>query len=91
MSEQKLQVFAFTVHYLWYPHQAIDFKEWDRDFLGQYKEYMDLAKDANHDLTKLETPVLGTDVINGPMLFRFFEDTLRTAHTPCGVFYTYAT
>ena len=73
MSEQKLQVFAFGVRYLWYIQQDIDFK------------------DAPHDLTNLEIPVLGSDVINGPKLFEFFEDTLGTARKPYCAFYSYVT
>ena len=92
MSEQKLQGCVFGVCYLWYTQQDIDFKEWDRsDFFEQYKEYMDLVKDAPHNLTKLKIPVLGSDVIDGLKLFEFFKDTLGTARTPCGAFYSYIT
>ena len=42
-------------------------------------------------MTKAEIPVLGSDVIDGPKLFEFFKDTLGTARTPCGAFYSYVT
>ena len=89
MSEQKLQVFAFAVRYLHNTQQDIDFKDWDKDFLEQYKNYMDLVEDAPHDLTKVEIPVMGSDVIDGPKFFEFSEDTLGTACTSCDAFYGY--
>ena len=90
-AEHKLQVFAFTVRYLRHTQQDIDFTEWSRDFLDQYQEYWDIIKDAPHDLTKAEIPVLGTDVIDGPKLFEFFDDVLGTSRTPCGAMYSYVT
>ena len=33
ISEQKLQVFAYAVRYLYDTQQNIDFKDWDKDFL----------------------------------------------------------
>ena len=48
---------------------------------------MDLVKDAPHDLTKIDIPVLGSDVIDGPKLFEFLDDTLGTACTPSGAHY----
>ena len=88
MSEQKLHVFAFAVRYFRNIQQGIDFNEWSRDFLEQYQAYWDLIKDAPHNLTKAEILVLGSDVIDGPKLFEFFEDALGTARTPCGVMYS---
>ena len=58
------------------------FSRSDKDFLKQYKEYMDLIKDIPHDLTEGSIPVLGSDVINRPKLFEFFDDTIVTARTP---------
>ena len=89
ISEKKLQVFAFAVRYLRNTQQDMDFKEWFRDFLEQYMDYMDLIKDVPNDLTKQVIPVLGSDEIDGPKLFEFFEDTLGTARTPCGAMYSY--
>ena len=91
MSEQKLQVFAYAVRYIYDTQQNIDFKDWDKDFLKQYTEYMDLVKDALHDLTKIDIPVLGSNVIDGPKLFRFLDDTLGTARAPSGAHYSYVT
>ena len=69
MFEQKLQVLSFAVQYLYNTQQDIDFKDWYKDFLEQYTEYMCLIKDTRHDLAKGDTPVLGSDVIGAFLSF----------------------
>ena len=84
-------MFAFTVRYLHNTHQDIDFTEWNNQFLEQQKEYMDQIEDVSHDLTKVDIPVMGADVIDGPKFFELVENTLGTTHLPCGAYYTYVT
>ena len=52
---------------------------------------MDLVKDVPHNLTKIDIPVLGSGVIDGPKLFEFLDNTLGTARTLSGVNYLYVT
>ena len=60
-------MFAFATGCPHNAHQETGFKDWDKDFLEQYKEYMDLVDDASHDLTKVEISAMGSDVIGGPI------------------------
>jgi hypothetical protein len=50
---------------------------------------MDQIEDAPYDLTKVDITVIGADVINGPKLFEFIEDTLGLASSSCGAFCSY--